>query len=45
MSHEKRPVSVRAAEAPARTTPSNYPEPYASRIEGRSKRPLGDFTR
>jgi uncharacterized cupin superfamily protein len=32
-----------ANEAPARTKPSNYPEPFASRMEGRVKRPLGDL--
>jgi uncharacterized cupin superfamily protein len=31
-----------AADAPARTKPSNYPEPFASRMAGREKRPLGD---
>src|SRR4051812_35786038 len=37
----KHPVAIVAAEAPART-PSNYPEPFASRMKGRVKRPLGD---
>jgi uncharacterized cupin superfamily protein len=36
------PVAVAAAEAPLRTTPSNYPEPFASMMQGRAKRPLGD---
>lgn len=36
------PVAISAEEAPPRTTPSNYPEPFASRMQGRSKRPLGD---
>jgi uncharacterized cupin superfamily protein len=36
------PVAVAAAEAPPRTTPSNYPEPFASMMRGRAKRPLGD---
>ncbi|MGS0891504.1 cupin domain-containing protein [Burkholderia stagnalis] len=31
-----------AADAPPRTKPSNYPEPFASRMAGREKRPLGD---
>lgn len=31
-----------AAEAPLRTKPSNYPEPFASMMAGRQKRPLGD---
>ena len=37
-----RPVAVVAAEAPPRTKPSNYPEPFFSRMAGREKRPLGD---
>jgi uncharacterized cupin superfamily protein len=37
------PVAVIAAEAPPRTKPSNYPEPFASRMAGRIKRPLGDL--
>ncbi len=38
-----KPVSLRAADAPLRTKPSNYPEPFASRMAGRQKRPLGDL--
>jgi uncharacterized cupin superfamily protein len=38
-----RPVAVRAADAPLRVKPSNYPEPFASRMSGRDKRPLGDL--
>ena len=34
--------AIRAADAPARTKPTNYPEPFASRMAGRLKRPLGD---
>lgn len=34
------PVAVAARDVPARTTPSNYPEPFASRMAGREKRPL-----
>ena len=37
------PVAVVAAEAPLRATPSNYPEPFASRMTGRRKQPLGDL--
>jgi uncharacterized cupin superfamily protein len=37
------PVAVVAAEVPARIKPSNYPEPFASRMAGRLKRPLGDL--
>jgi uncharacterized cupin superfamily protein len=31
-----------AADVPARIRPSFYPEPFASRMTGREKRPLGD---
>ena len=37
------PIAVVAAEAAPRPKPSNYPEPFASRMKGREKRPLGDF--
>lgn len=43
MSQTKAPVSVPALEVPPRTRPSLYPEPFASRMVGREKRPLGDF--
>lgn len=42
MAAPKYPVAIRAAEAPVRTKPSNYPEPFASRMSGRKKHPLGD---
>ena len=32
-----------AAEVPSRTKRTNYPEPFASRVAGRVKRPLGDL--
>ena len=38
-----RPAAVVAAEAAPRPKPSNYPEPFASRMAGRVKRPLGDL--
>lgn len=38
-----KPVALRALDAPPRTKPSNYPEPFASRMGGRLKRPLGDL--
>lgn len=41
MSTEHRPVAVTAAEVAPRSTPSNYPEPFASRMAGRRKRALG----
>jgi uncharacterized cupin superfamily protein len=37
------PIAVNAGEAPVRTKPSSYPEPFASRVQGREKRPLGDL--
>jgi uncharacterized cupin superfamily protein len=37
------PVAVVAAETPPRTKPSIYPEPFASRMAGRVKHPLGDL--
>ena len=37
------PVAIAAYEAPPRSKPSNYPEPFASRMAGREKRPLGDL--
>lgn len=42
MGGEKRPLAIVAAEAPPRTKPSNYPEPFFSRMAKREKRPLGD---
>jgi uncharacterized cupin superfamily protein len=43
MSSSRYPVAIHAAEAPARNKPSNYPEPFASRMTGRRKQPLGDL--
>jgi uncharacterized cupin superfamily protein len=37
------PVAVVAADASLRAKASNYPEPFASRMQGREKRPLGDL--
>ena len=37
------PVAITAALAPARVKRTNYPEPFASRMSGREKRPLGDL--
>lgn len=37
------PVAVAAEEAPLRAKATNYPEPFASRMAGRQKRPLGDL--
>ena len=35
--------AILAMDVPPRARRSNYPEPYASRMAGREKRPLGDF--
>lgn len=44
MSHSRTPpVAVFAPDAPPRLKPSNYPEPFASMMAGRIKRPLGDL--
>ncbi len=37
------PVAIAAAEAPPRIRPSVYPPPFAARMAGREKRPLGDL--
>lgn len=43
MSDAKYPITVNVSDAPPRAKPSNYPEPFASRMLGREKRPLGDL--
>lgn len=43
MNDQDIPIAVVAAQVAPRTKPSNYPEPFASRMEGREKRPLGDL--
>ena len=43
MADQAFPVALVAAQAPARAKPSNYPEPFASRMVGRQKHPLGDL--
>lgn len=43
MSKASLPVAILASSAPPRTKPSNYPEPFASQMAGREKRPLGDL--
>ena len=40
---DRRPVAIVAADAAPRTKPTAYPEPFASRMAGRLKRPLGDL--
>ena len=36
------PKAIRAADAPPRARSTGYPEPFAARVQGRDKRPLGD---
>jgi uncharacterized cupin superfamily protein len=43
MTGSAKPQAVVAAEVPPRERVSNYPEPFASRMAGRIKRPLGDL--
>jgi uncharacterized cupin superfamily protein len=38
-----KPVALVALDAPTRTKPSNYPEPFRSLMAGRIKRPLSDL--
>lgn len=42
MSETDHPIAINAQEAAARHRPSSYPEPFASRMSGRMKHPLGD---
>lgn len=42
MPRSKPALAVMASEVAPRTKPSNYPEPFASRVSGRVKRQLGD---
>jgi uncharacterized cupin superfamily protein len=39
----ERPIAIRAADAPPRIRPSNYPPELAAKIGAREKRPLGDL--
>jgi uncharacterized cupin superfamily protein len=43
MTTTKPSIALRAEDAPPRTKPSNYPEPFASMMSGRLKRTLGDL--
>ena len=43
MPNQQPPVALVAIDAPKRTKPSNYPEPFASQMQGREKRPLADL--
>ena len=43
MISQKQPCAVMAQNVPSRSKPSNYPEPFASRVAGREKKPLGEI--
>jgi uncharacterized cupin superfamily protein len=43
MEERMHPLAINAADAAPRFRPSNYPEPFASRMAGRTKHPLGDL--
>lgn len=43
MPNQPPPVALVALDAHKRVKPSNYPEPFASQMQGREKRPLGDL--
>lgn len=43
MPNQSPPIALVATDAPKRIKPSNYPPPFASQMEGREKRPLGDL--
>jgi uncharacterized cupin superfamily protein len=43
MTESPRAIALRAADTPARKKSSNYPEPFASRMTKREKRPLGEL--
>jgi uncharacterized cupin superfamily protein len=43
MSTPQFPVAITTLDAPPRSEPSNYPEPFASRMMGREKCALDDL--
>jgi len=43
MPAHKLPIAILASDAPARVKKSIYPEPFASRMDGRIRHPLGDL--
>ncbi len=42
MAETKYPAAVRASDVPPQARHTNYPEPFASRVAGRTKRRLGE---
>lgn len=43
MDESQGPVVLKSEDAPPRARASTYPEPFRSRVSGRSKQPLGDL--
>lgn len=43
MNHSRQPIAIHAAETPPKARQTNYPEPFARRVAGRRKQPLGDL--
>lgn len=43
MAQPTRPMAVQASEVAPREVATTYPEPFASRMQGRQKRQLGEF--
>jgi len=43
MANEANPVAIEAAAAPTARPGRGYPEPFATRVAGRVRRPLGDL--
>jgi uncharacterized cupin superfamily protein len=37
------PIAIKAIDAAVRSKPTSYPEPFATRMSGRTKQPLGDL--
>jgi uncharacterized cupin superfamily protein len=42
MHQSSHPIAIAATDVAPRSKPSNYPEPFAARVQGREKRALGD---
>ncbi len=42
MNQTDSPIAIRATDAPPKARQTNYPEPFATRVAGRIKHPLGD---
>lgn len=43
MNRSTQQIAIKADEAPPKARQSNYPEPFAARVAGRHKQPLGDL--